>query len=370
MITRCVFCFIILSLFSSQAWSTAIETPIELQQDIEALSIQVLEPEEAAQMLHTEIANNDNQPNHLTLVSSTDDNVTEQIERLTPTNNSSVVEHSKKRLYFKFPFQRIRNRISRHINDQYSFYRSDKAAIVLLTVLTANSSVNWFVFSPDIQASSAAIIVGINTFLYAYLGVNAPNWAQVLRSSKGLLQRSTRFRGLNDKLQDFLSIMSTNALYNLGYHGLIQAVLTWDNISKLFSADIVGLVLQNTVSTVLSSGVWDLVFNEWQEKGIITGSTRKKMSWARSVIMVTLGNLMALGVNEALQGMLAVGATGAMVYLFETNRERLSSLVRRVKSVKNLGSSFSFKRFFRNPFRAAEPRHDPLSSGGQCEMLL
>ena len=63
-----------------------------------------------------------------------------------------------------------------------------------------------------------------------------------------------------------------------------------------------------------ASGVWDLALNEWEETGQITSKTRKKLSWGRSVIMVTLGNLIAMGVPNTIKGMLAFGATGLGLY--------------------------------------------------------
>jgi hypothetical protein len=340
--------------------------PVELNQEVKAISVQLLDVEEAKPVLESEVANS-NKPGHLTLVSSTDPDFNTQL-----TNAESEESFGNRRgkgFYFKFPFQSIKNRISRHLVNQYNFYRNDKAAVVLLTVLTANTSVSWFVFSPSISSDQASIIVAINTMLYAYLGVNAPNWAQVLRSSKVLLQRSLRFRSLNSKFQDFISILATNTAYNIGYHSFIQAVLNWNDIERLLSFDVISLVLKFTAITVATSGVWDLVLNEWQENGRISANTRKKLSWGRSVIMVTLGNLMAIGVPDTLKGMLAFGAAGLEIYLLEANKEKIKALLTRVKNVKNLRPSFRFDRFFRNPFRSLNPI--PLQqSSGTCEMLL
>lgn len=361
--------FSTLLFFSPLAWSN-MEAQIELHKEIKSIGVELLGHDEALRVLHAEIAN-ENKPDHLTLVSSTDFESSDHVDTLLSDESFHEAQRPSQAFIFKFPFQQIKNRISGHLMDQYSFYKSDKAAVVLLTVLTANTSVSWFVFSPNISTDQASIIVSINTFLYAYLGVNAPNWAQVLRSSKTLLQRSSRFRNLNTKLQDFLSIMSTNTLYNLGYHGLIQTILNWENLERMLSFDVIGLILKFTAITVATSGVWDLVLNEWESSGRISSKTRKKLSWGRSVIMVTLGNLMAIGVPDTLKGMLAFGAAGLEIYLLETNKDKILGLIDRVKKVKNLKPYFNFKKLVLKPFKLKRsPQAATPVSFGFCEMLL
>ena len=211
---------------------------------------------------------NGNKPNHLTLVSSTKNDVTTQVTSLT-TEKTSVSKVSKvlkvlkvlkvskpKSVYFKFPFQRINNRIPRYLKDQYNFYKSDKAAVGSLTVLTANSSMSWFVFSSNISADSASIIIGINAFLYAYLEAllsrsmqpeHAPNWAKVLRNSKAILKRSYKFKNLNNsnfRISFQLCLQTLFIfflLYSLSYYGFIETVLNWSHLENLMSFDIMGI---------------------------------------------------------------------------------------------------------------------------------
>lgn len=336
---------------------------------IEGISVEVLDFQEGEAALQSEVAANTNRPNHVTLVSSTEDGLVGGLSNGSESFKQMAI--SPKTVYFDFPFNEVSGRLSRHAQNQYNFYRTDRAAVVLLTVLTANTSVNWFIFSPEMYSDSAGIIVGINAFLYAYLGVNAPNWAQILRSSRVVLQKSAKFRNLNSKLQDFLSILTTNTAYNLSYYGLIQGVLNWNSLESLVGGDVIGLILKNTAATVVASGMWDLVLNEWQEGGRISESTRKKLSWSRSVIMVTLGNLMALGLPYASEGMLVFGAAGLSIYLTEINKNRVGTLLARVKSIKNMISEPREQKFLKIPFKFKSSKFKPSSiSAGYCKAFL
>lgn len=238
------------------------------------------------------------------IISATDPEALKDLNvRWRALKNLSAVYH------VDIPIRMARN----HFNEQTSYYRSDKAAIIMLTVLTTNSALNWFILADGPTLETKALVVAVNAFLYAYLGVNVNNWNHLLEKSELLVEKVRSMRVLNkmsDKTASTIATTSVNFSYYMLYGYAIQGILNWTDISVMAGGDIFRLVLQNSMLGVFSSGIWDPVFRSWLKSGAISANTYKKILWGRGILMVTLSNMVAIGLQQGYVGMGIVGTTG------------------------------------------------------------
>ncbi len=361
-------------LVPNYAWAQDPLKP-EIKQKIEGISLEVVDNEEAAKLLSE---NQESQPEgHINLISSTDSISSTNIQNM---STDQIARNPSKRVYLNFPFDRVKKNVStrasyvsKHAYDQYDYYSKDKAAVFVLTVLAANTSLSWFIFSPDVSVDTSAVIVGINTFLYAYIGVNASNWSRVIRGSKSLLTKSARFNRLGPKLQDFVTTLTTGAAYNLAYNGLIQSIVHWNDFDSLFSFNVIGLILKNTAITLSVSSVWDFALNELEDKGRISQRLRRKLSWTRSIFMVVMINMISIGVPNSYYGIIAYGALGLGLgleaYFEESTKEQLNKNLERLKKLRpRLNTIKKVKDTFKLGRRNSE--NESHSNANVCKIIL
>jgi len=347
----------------------------EIKQKIQGISLEVVDNQEAAKLLYE---NQESQPEgHVNLISSTDSISSTNIQNM---STDQTVLNPSNRVYLNFPFERVKrnvsnraSNVSKHAYDQYDYYAKDKAAVFVLTVLAANTSLSWFIFSPDVSFDTASVIVGINTFLYAYIGVNATNWSRIIRGSKSLLTKSAKFNRLGPKLQDFVTTLTTGAAYNLAYNGLIQSIVHWNDFDSLFSFDIISLILKNTALTLTVSSTWDFALNELEEKGKISQKLRRKLSWTRSIFLVVMINMINIGVPNSFYGILAYGALGLGLgleaYFEESTKEQIDKNLDKLKKLRpRLNLIKKAKKIFK--LGRENSQSESYSNANVCKMIL
>lgn len=225
-----------------------------------------------------------------------------------------------------------------HLKDQVDFYKNDKVSVVMLSVLTVNSAaMNWLFMSEGTAAETAAIIVGINAILYAYIGTNIPNWRRLLAYSTKKVEKLKAlkpFKNLSDESSVLISGMTTNFAYYFVYNYAIQGILNIDNISKILNLDLLGLILKNSAFGVFSSGLWDPVFERWIKAGHFSEKTAPYLYHTRSIFMGALTNLAAVGVSESYYVMGLSG--GAAVFTLSIGHPKVQNLRDRIVEKINL----------------------------------
>jgi|GEM_PF-4133645 len=233
-----------------------------------------------------------------------------------------------------------------HAREQAAFYnfKTNKTAVIMLTVLTANSAANWIWFGGTTPDQAKLAIVMMNAFLYAYVGVNVPNWRALLSKSDQFLQRSLnklKVKNIREETSKFMSSSLTNFGYYAVYNYAVQGILNFNDLNAVLGADVLALVLANSAFGVYSSGFWDPVFDRWIKSGRVSEANMQYLYHTRSITMGVLSNLAAIGISQSYWVMALSGGVATSILVSKA----VSSLdaVNRIKRRMNAGS-LSFRR--------------------------
>ncbi len=237
--------------------------------------------------------------------------------------------------YLEYPVQQLK----KHFSEEVNYYRAEKTAMVVLAVLIGSSTLNFIFFADTLALSTKSFLVVTNAVLYSYLIVNIPRWQKVLRASEVLVEKiKTRRSNSSDvsEISQVVGNLGANFAFFMIYNFTAQGIINWDDLSQLFSGDLLALMLKNSVLGMASTGVWDTTFRNWFLKGSIDKRKLDVLNWREAVVAGLLQSLAAAGHSAGDIGLMASGALGAGALMFYSDkansfRDKLSWVFNRGK---------------------------------------
>lgn len=211
--------------------------------------------------------------------------------------------------YLEYPVQQLK----RHIGQEVNYYRTDKTAMIVLSLLVGATSANYIFFADPLALSTKSFLIVCNAVLYSYLIVNIPRWQSILKKSEHLVEmiknRRHQINSISESSQIFGNL-GANFCFFMIYNFASQGIIHWNDLSQLFTDDILTLMLRNSVLGTLSTGVWDVTFRNWFLKGEITKRKLDILNWREAVVAGLLQSLVAAGIPAGEIALVASGTIG------------------------------------------------------------
>jgi len=341
---------------------------LTVQRKIKAVSAELLTAREAQKALNDIVKRHGKNPNHLTFVSSTDASVSDNFNNVIDTNQTIIANALSRVVYLDFPYDQIKNRVSRSVNSQFG-HLNDRFNAAIFTFMVGNSFITNVIFTSDIQTYISSMVIGANALATALVTLHPTNYSKILQLGKKAFTQNRIIKKLNSRRQDFISSVTTSTIYNLFYQGALQTIFNWNNLENLLGADVITSVLTSVGITVTASTAWQETLNSLRDSGRLSEELHHKLTGGRTMIMVLLGTLMTIGVPNTTYGTLAFALIGVEAYILESNRDKVEAIVNKIKKFKRLPSSFKFNKLFKNPFKR-ERVEQSFSSYGSCRSVL